>query len=170
MRAPSFVRRFLTVSCAVAALAVGTGCSPVVSLHHTEVRGVSTSGVAIVAVMEVENENGFDVEVRDVRADVTIAGRYRLDPIDLQPHKWIPADGKVKIAVPVTVPWTVVPGLLAETMGASHVSYRVRGTASVTASRALRVKRNHYPIDQEGEIPRNTLARGGGGGLPLPLP
>lgn len=169
LAAPSFVRRLLLAACAAAALATATGCTPVVSLHHTEVRGLSSSGLALVAVMEVENENAFDVEVRGVRADVTIAGRYRLEPIDVQPHKWIPADGKVKVAVPVTVPWSIVPGLLAETVSASHVPYRVHGTADVTASRSLRVKRSHYPIDQEGEIPRSSFARGGGG-FPFPIP
>ncbi|MFT3766674.1 MAG: LEA type 2 family protein [Minicystis sp.] len=163
--------RIMIVACAVLALALSTGCSPVVTLHHTEVRGVSGSGVGVVAVLEVENENSFDVEIRRVSAHVTVAGRYRMDPVDIQPNKWIPAGRKVKVAVPLNIPWTSVPGVLAETVGSSEVSYRVVGTADITAGRSMRVKQNHYPIDQEGSIPRSHLGNGrGGGGLPLPIP
>ncbi|APR84674.1 Hypothetical protein A7982_10023 [Minicystis rosea] len=161
--------RLALVSCAAIAVGAATGCSPVVTVHHTEVRGLSTSGLDIVAVLEVENENGFDVEIRRVRANVVVADRYRLDPIDIQPNKWIGAGRKVKVSVPVTIPWTTIPGVLSATVGSSEVAYHVSGTADVTAGRSLRVKQNHYPIDQDGTIPRSMLSKGRGGGLPFPF-
>lgn len=154
------------IGCALAAFA--TGCSPVVSLHHTEVRGVSSDGVGIVAHLVVENENAFDVEVRSVRANVTMAGRWRLAPVDIQPNKWLASGRKTRIAVPLTVPWTSVPGVLAASAGSSAVPYRITGVANVTASRAGRF-RAAYPIDDEGTVPRSTLARGAPGGLGLPF-
>lgn len=158
--------RSTLLALALAASPLSLGCTPVVALHHTEVRGAGASGVEVIAVMEVENENAFDVEIRAVRASVTVADRYRLDTIDIQPNKWIRAGAKAKVAVPITVPWSSVPGVLAATAGASEVPYRVRGTASVTAGRSLRIKRDRYPIDQDGVIPRKVFARGG---LALPF-
>lgn len=169
-RARNASARAALVSFAAVTLAASTGCAPIVSLHHTEMRGASAGGVGVVAVLEVENENSFDVEIRHVHANVTIEGRHRLPPVDLQPNKWIRAGGKVRISVPLTVPWTTVPGLLAATAGSSEVTYRVRGTADITAGRSMRVRQQRYPVDQEGVIPRHALGKGGGpGGLPLPF-
>lgn len=156
------------------ALAAVTGCAPVVSLHHTEVKGISGSGLNVVAVLEVENENSFDVQIRRVRADVTLAGRYQLDPVDIQPNKWISANRKVKVAVPITIPWTEVPGVLASSGSSSSVTYHVQGTADVTAGRSAHVRVSRYPIDQDGSIPRRHFMRGGvplpgGGDLPMPF-
>lgn len=168
------LRTITLIAASTVALAAATGCSPVVSLHHTEVRGASGSGLNVVAVLEVENENAFDVHVRRVRARVTLADRYRLAPVDIQPNKWISANRKVKVAVPITIPWTEVPGVLAASAGSSSVPYHVRGTADVTAGRSARVRVTRYPIDQEGSIPRRHFMRGGvpmprGGDLPLPF-
>lgn len=150
----------------VAALAFATGCAPTVTLHHTEVRGASLEGVSVVAVLEVENENAFDVEVRRVRARVTLAERYHLAPIDFQPNKWVRAGSKARVSVPVTIGWTTVPGVLAAAGSSSEVTYRVVGTADVTAGRSMKLKRDAYPIDQEGTIPRRSFKQGG---LPLPF-
>jgi hypothetical protein len=123
----------------------------------------------VVAVLVVENENAFDVQVRRVSAQVTIADRYRLDNVDIAPNKWIPAGGKVRVSVPLTIPWTTVPGVLAASGSSAEVTYRVRGTADVVAGRSARIRAQHFPIDQEGVIPRNSLGGGRGGGLPMPF-
>lgn len=166
----ALLRSFTLLAASTIALAASTGCSPVVSLHHTEVRGMSGEGLKVVAVLEVANDNSFDVEIRRVHANVTIAERYQLAPVDIQPKKWIGAGHKVKVAVPVTVPWTQVPGVLAASSGSS-VPYRVTGSADVTAGRSAGLRVSRYPVDQEGTIPRHHFSKGGGG-LPgnLPLP
>lgn len=155
-------------ACAVLALALSTGCTPVVSLHHTEVRGLGVEGLSMVAHLAIYNENAFDIEVREVRADVTMAGRWRLAPVDIRPNKWLAAGRTTRIAVPVTVPWTSVPGLLAASAGSSEVPYHIQGVAQVTASRAGRFRAS-YTIDEDGAVPRSHFARGAPGGFPLPF-
>ena len=155
-------------ACAALALALATGCTPVVSLHHTEVRGASMGGLSMVAHMTIQNDNAFDIELRSLRASVTMADRYALERVDIQPNKWLVAGRRTRIAVPITVPWTSIPGILASSVGSSRVPYRIRGVARVTASRSGRFRAN-YPIDDEGTVPRSTLARSAPGGLPMPF-
>src|SRR5689334_6871429 len=101
------------------ALAASPGCvtKPVVTVHHAEVQGISTLGLSAVIVLRVRNDNSYDVQVRNVRAQVTVGGRYPLMPIDVSPNQWLPAKQTTLVAVPVTIPWQIVPALIAETAG-----------------------------------------------------
>jgi len=141
------------------ALALLTGCvsKPVVSLHHAELEAASLEGLGLQVVLKVVNPNSYDVQVRTVHVQVTIADKFSLPPIDVQPNQWLPSNDTTMVKVPVTIPWPVIPGLLAETLGAPSVTYRVKGTADVTAVRALGIERNDYPVDEEGTLPRQLI-------------
>jgi LEA14-like dessication related protein len=156
------------VACAAALLALATGCTPVVQVHHAEVRGVSMGGLSMVAHLTIQNENAFDIELQRVRANVTMADRYPLTPVDIQPKKWLVSGRKTRVAVPITVPWTSIPGILAASVGSSTVPFHIQGVARVSAGRKARFRAN-YPIDDEGTVPRSTLAQSAPGGLPLPF-
>lgn len=153
----------------VIALGLGAGCvsKPVVSLHHAEVRAASLLGVGLNVVLKVDNPNAYDVEVRNVHAEVTIAGKYSLAPIDIAPNAWLPSNQTTLVGVPVVIPWTLVPALISETLGSSEVRYHVKGTADVTAVRALKIEKNDYPIDEDGSLPRQTLIQAGPGGISI---
>lgn len=156
----SMKRRLLCVlapTCAVLAIVSGCVSKPVVSLDHAALSYASFRGIGLDVFLKVVNENSYDVQVRNVRADVTIAGRYALAPIDIQPNTWLPADETTLVRVPVLIPWQIVPGLLNETVGSPSISYRVRGSADVTAVRMLGIERNDYPVDQQGTVPRQQL-------------
>lgn len=151
----------LSIFAALTALALGSfGCvsRPVISVDHAEVRGASLSGVGIVVFLEIDNPNSYDVQIRNVRADVTVAGTYRLTPIEASPNKWLPAKQTTMVSVPAWIPWTLVPALLAESQGTGEISYQVKGTADVTAVRALGIDQDNYPIDEKGTIPRQMIA------------
>ena len=140
-------------------LALASGCvsKPVIALHHADLKEVSIQGLDLKVVIQISNPNAYDVEVRNVHAQVTIAGKFRLDPIDVQPNKWLPAGETTLVTVPVSIPWTMVPGLVAETLGTPEVKYRVTGVADVTATRAFGIEKNNYPLDEEASLPRQVF-------------
>lgn len=136
---------------------VGCVSKPVISLHHAEVRAASLSGIGLEVFLKVENENAYDVKVRTVHAQVTIAGKYKLDPIDLAPDQWLGSNSSTLVSVPLSIPWTLIPALISETLGTPEVKYHVTGTADVTAVRALMIEKNNYPIDEDGVLPRQVF-------------
>jgi len=154
---------------AILALGLSFGCvsKPVVSLHHAEVHAASIVGVGLFVVLKIDNPNAYDVQVRNVHAEVTIAGRYPLAPIDMAPNQWLPSNQTTLVGVPVVIPWPLIPALISETLGAQEVKYHVRGTADVTAVRALQIEKNDYPIDEDGTLPRQMLVQAGPGGIQI---
>ena len=157
------------VSAAFLACALGplAGCvsKPVVSLHHAEVRDASLSGIGLEVVLKIDNPNSYDVQVRNVHAQVTIAGKYALAPIDVTPNTWLPSNQSTLVSVPLSIPWTMLPVLVTETLGSSEVKYHVAGTADVTAVRALQIEKNDYPIDEDGTLPRQVFVSASPGGI-----
>lgn len=148
------------VACALAPVSVSVaGCvsKPVVTLHHAEVRAASLSGIGLEVFLKVENENAYDVQVRAVHAQVTIAGKYALDPIDITPNQWLGSNSSTLVSVPLQIPWTLIPVLIGETLGSPEVKYHVTGTADVTAVRALMIEKNNYPVDEDGVLPRQVF-------------
>jgi LEA14-like dessication related protein len=157
-RARSACYRALPLSAAIA-IASSSACvhKPTVELDRAQVSNVGLYGVGMDVVVRINNTNSFDVMVREVQASVSINNKYALAPIRMSPNRWLPSDQNTLIAVPVVIPWTVIPGLLAETVGRDTLSYRVKGTADVTATKLLQVQRNDEPIDEEGTIPRAVV-------------
>jgi LEA14-like dessication related protein len=151
--------RAFSAALLAAALAPLAGCvsKPVVSLHHAEVRAASLSGIGLEVILKVENPNAYDVQVRSVHAVVTIAGKYTLDPIDIAPNTWLGSNASTLVSVPLSIPWTLIPALIGETLGTPEVKYHVSGTADVTAVRALKIDKNNYPIDEDGVLPRQVF-------------
>ncbi len=157
---------FAAALCA-GALGPLAGCvsKPVVSLHHAEVRGASLTGVGLEVFLKIDNPNAYDVEVRNVHAQVTIAGKYALAPIDVTPNAWLGSNSTTLVSVPLAIPWTLLPVLIAETLGSPEVKYHVTGTADVTAVRALKIEKNDYPIDEDGTLPRSVFVSASPGGI-----
>jgi hypothetical protein len=147
------------------------GCvqRPSILMHHAEVTGISTYGVSFIIYLQVHNDNGYDIQIRHVNCNVTIGRGYVLGPIDFMPNTWLPSNRDTFLAVPVTIPWTLVPSLASETMGAYAIPYQVKGTADVTATRTFGVERDNYPIDQVGSVPRQTVLNAARMIMPIPL-
>lgn len=141
------------------ALGLVTGCvsKPVLVLDHAELASASFQGLGLVVVLRVTNPNSYDVAVRNVHVQVTIAGRYPIAPIDVQPNQWLPSNATSRLAVPVVIPWQVIPALVSETLGSPVVTYHVKGSVDVTAVRILGIERNNYPVDEQGSLPRQMF-------------
>lgn len=156
-----------------AVVAVGTpGCvrKPSMELHDARVQTASPAGVHMDIHLLVRNKNRFDIQVRNVRVDATLAGRHRLPPIQYSPNVWLRAKSKQIVRVPMIIPWFMVPTLLAETARSPTIPYRVRGVADVTGTSTFKVKRDSYPVDEKGKIPRNALLMAARSVNPFGLP
>ena len=150
----------LAAALALSALgAVACVSQPVVALDHAELRGASFSGVSLVVLLRVNNKNAFDVQVRSVRGQATLGGRWILPALDYSPNVWLPAGQTTVVAAPVMIPLDMIPGILAQTLGSASISYRFTGSADVTAVRMLGIQRNDYPVDDGGTISRMALAQ-----------
>ena len=88
---------------------------------------------------------------------MTLADRYTLPTVQLSPNVWLPSDQETRIDVPVTVPWALVPPLAQTTLGSSTISYRARGSANVSATRALAIDFDDFTVDEDGVISRDAL-------------
>lgn len=146
-------------------LAALAGCEPAVQLRTANLRGATPNGIALDAVLSVENPNVFDVQIRAVRANAKIDKVRGFIPVYVEPNAWIPAGRKVLITVPIIIPWNYLPAILAATVSDSVVTYTVTGNADVTATRAFAIDRDMYKFDEEGEIPRGFFVRMGQGGI-----
>jgi hypothetical protein len=153
------------------ALLAAPGCvsKPVVSVHHAEVRGISPGGLEVLVVLEVRNENSYDVQIRNVHVNVAFGRGYGLGPIDYAPNQWLPAKQATLVPVPVALPWALVPVLVAETVGSYSIPYHVKGSADVTATQWGKFEHNDYPVDENGAVPRQMVVDAARSAIPLPI-
>jgi hypothetical protein len=141
-----------------------SGCAdkPTLRLHHAELRSASLRGVGLDVYMTVNNPNSFDIQIRNVRVVVEFAGRYALPEILDSPNQWLPAGESTILRVPVAIPFAIVPSLVNETARSPELRYTVKGSADVTAVRALGVEKDDYPIDEAGVLSRSALLAAAG--------
>ena len=159
----------------LAALSVAPGCvtQPVVTVHHAEVRGLMVSGmgvgVQVAIILQVRNDNAYDVQIRNVHCNVTFGRGNVLGPIDFAPNQWLGSNRTTLVSVPVWIPLQLLPALAGETVGSYGIPYHVSGVADVTATRAFGIERNNYPINEDGTVPRQMLVDSARSAIPLPF-
>lgn len=146
----------MAVAAAAVAIAATPACAskPVMQVKSAQVTGVGLTGVGVNVTTSITNHNSFDIMVRRVNATVTIANRYTMGPMEVQPNVWLGAKQTTDVVTPVVIPWPLVLPLLAETVGSESIPYRVQGSADVTATRLLGVRVNNEQVDETGVIPR----------------
>lgn len=132
---------------------------PTMEVQNAQVTNVGPFGIGMNVMIKVYNPNSFDVMVRRVHAQATLAGRYTLPAADVQPNVWLPAKETTVVTAPATIPWPLVPGLLSATLGSEYVTYHVQGFADVTATRAIGVQVNNQALDERGAVPRELVLR-----------
>jgi hypothetical protein len=150
------------------------GCPPpapkAVGIYGAQVRNLGAPGLTMNMTLLVRNDNSFDIQIRNVRvSSIVLANRYPLPPMVSSPNTWLPAGRTTQVAVPVTIPWNMVPQLMATTVGSRYVTFYVNGYADVTATRALEVDLNDYAFNDQGAVPREEIAIAAArGNLPIP--
>jgi hypothetical protein len=165
------LRRWAALGPILLALGATPGCvnKPAVSVHHAELRGLSPFGVGMVIFLSVRNDNSYDVQIRNVNVNVVFGRGYPLGPINFSPNQWLPSNQTTLVAVPVQIPWQLVPTLVSETAGSYAIPYYVKGKADVTAVHMLGINKDDYPIDEGGSIPRQTVMDAARNSIPLPF-
>lgn len=164
------LRRWAALGPIVVALAAAPGCvtTPKMSVHHAELRGLSPWGMNVMILLQVRNDNSYDVQVRNVNVSVKF-GRGVVLPVNYAPNQWLPSNQTTFVSVPVTIPLAALPALALETAGSYGIPYHVRGTADVTATRAFGIERDNYPVDEGGAVPRQMVIDAARSAIPLPL-
>ncbi|APR85242.1 Hypothetical protein A7982_10591 [Minicystis rosea] len=165
------MRRWAGLGTVLLALSAAPGCvnNPKVTVHHAELRGLSTWGLQVMILLQVRNDNSYDVQVRNVNCNVVFGRGMNLGPIQYSPNQWLPSHQTTFVQVPVTIPWQALPALVAETTGSYAIPYHVKGVADVTATRAFGIERDNYPVDEGGSIPRQMVVDSARSAIPLPL-
>lgn len=133
-------------------------------LNHAELSGVQlgfppTVGVLMTIVLDVYNPNSYDVAVRAMRGNATLAQKYNL-AVNWQPGGegvWLASNATTSIRVPVTIPVDLGIQLLRESFSAPTVPFRVVGTADVTATRTFKIEKDNYSVDETGTFSRQQL-------------
>jgi hypothetical protein len=151
--------RLLVTFCSVLLLCTTAGCiqDPTMQLHSAGVRGISPQGVLLNITMSVRNDNSFDILVRNVTTEVTLAGRHRLPTVVLSPNQWLRADTTTLVTVPVVIPWNQLAPIASTTLSTPQISYHAIGVADVTATRALEIDVNEYALEEQGTFSRAEL-------------
>ena len=137
---------------------------PTMKLNHAEISGVRlgfppTVGVMMTMVLDVYNPNSYDVAVRAMRGTAVLAERYTL-PIDFRPGTegvWMTSKATTTLRVPVTIPVDLALTLLRESYTNPTISYKVTGTADVTATRTFQIEKDNYGVDESGTFSRQQL-------------
>ena len=133
-------------------------------LNHAEISGMSLGfppqvGVVMTMVIDVYNPNSYDVAIRAMRGNATLADKYTL-AIDYRPGPdgvWLGSNATTTMRVPVSVPLDLALQLLRESYASPTVSFHVVGTADVTASRTFQIEKDNYSVDETGTFSRQQL-------------
>lgn len=143
-----------------------TGCAskPTMTLKAAEISGVRLGfppqiGVVMNVVLDVKNTNSYDVAVRAMRGNALLAQKHDL-AIDYRPGGegvWLAANATTTIRVPVTIPVELALQLLRESYTTPTVTFRVTGTADVTATRTFKFEKDNYSVDETGTFTRQQL-------------
>lgn len=134
-------------------------------LNHAEISGVQLAtlppsiDVVMTIVLDVYNPNSYDVAVRAVRGQTTMAGRYPI-PVDYRAPGdglWLPAKQTTSVRVPLTVPLPIAFSVVQESLNAPVIPYRFQGTADVTATRSFQLEKDNYGVDEQGTVTRDQM-------------
>ena len=134
---------------------------PTFEIHHAQILGVTMNGlmpgILVGVVVKVNNTNSFDIQVRNLYAQTTLAGIHQLPPISIQPNLWLRAKQTTQMTIPVNVPLSMIPGILASTLGTEDITYSVQGYADVTATQSVGIRLNNEPVNDSGVVKRSAL-------------
>ncbi len=131
--------------------------TPVVELASVRITKATQLGVEATMQLKVTNTMPFDVKVKNVRAQVTVAERYALPYVRFDPDQWMPANSWVYVYVPALFPWASIAPLAAATITSDTIGYHVAGYVDVTATRLVGLQINDYTLDDDAQVSRADL-------------
>lgn len=160
------LRAALALALVVGLGAGATGCvkKPTMKLNHAEISGIRIAfppslGILMTVVIDVTNDNSYDVAVRQVMGQVTIAQRYTF-PVDWRPEGngvWLGSDRTTPVRVPIVLPVDAGIAIVRESWSSPMIPYRFVGRANVTATRTFQIEKDDYSVSESGFIPRYAI-------------
>jgi LEA14-like dessication related protein len=154
------------VACALAAaVAFVAGCgalppaglvAPKVSLAGLSLRDVTRDEVGLLLLLEVDNPNGREVPLGNLRFDLDLYGQRFASGTALDALVTLPAAASTQVPVEVKVPWSRLPALTRELRrSGGRAAYVLRGSAS-WGTDGIRV-----PFERKGslDLPARLLER-----------
>ncbi len=148
------------VGASLLVLGAQPGCAStpkLLGVQRAELAMPTFQGLGFNVYLQVHNENSFDVAIRALRVTVSLQDKYTLQPIQITPNQWLPAKQTSLVQIPLVIPWLMIPGVLAETLGNDSVSFHVTGSADVSATQAFNIQKDNYAVDETGTVPRSQL-------------
>ena len=119
-----------------------TSCSqveePVVTMTGVDFRGLSTEGLELHLLVDVENPNGFGADVSQLKYrvfldSIKVAEGIQKDPVP------VPAESTVEVEIPFTIVWSGIDkGLKKLLVGEEH-DWRVKGSVRLNKGALSRV-------------------------------
>ena len=112
-----------------------TSCSeieqPVVTMTGVDVHGLSTEGVALNLIVDVENPNSFGADIGELKY------RVLLDNTEvatgLQENKVaVPADSTVEVKIPFTIVWSGMDRGLSKLLDGEEHEWRLKGSVKLS--------------------------------------
>ena len=112
---------------------------PVINLTNVKLGGIGLRGGQLIAELEIENPNSFEVETREVTYDLKISDRDAngqekwVDFAKGTYDKTIQVDdgGKTKIEIPIDFTYSSASGAIRSIMDRGTFNYRVTGAVAL---------------------------------------
>jgi hypothetical protein len=116
-------------------------------------------GIVMTPVIDVYNPNSYDVAIRAMRGQISIADKYTM-PLDFHASGdglWLNSKATTTVRIPVTIPMDLALAIARETVTSPVVNFRVTGKADVTASRTFQLEKDDYSVDESGTFSSQQL-------------
>ena len=130
-------------NCAIVAAALLLGAcssairSPEITLASIDVAGIGLRGATLVANLDIENPNSFDIETDSIvyeleAANPSEAGSYtRVTQGALTQRIKVNDNDRTRVEIPIEFTYSSLSGAMRSIMDRGTFNYRVRGTAFV---------------------------------------
>jgi LEA14-like dessication related protein len=108
-----------------------TSCSeveePVVTMTGVDVRGISTEGLELHLLVDVENPNGFGADISQLEYRVFLDNIKVAEGLQEEAVA-VPAESTVEVEIPFTIVWSGIDKGLKKLLDGEEHDWRVRGS------------------------------------------
>lgn len=111
--------------------------SPEITLASIDVAGIGLRGATLIANLDIENPNGFDIETDSIvyeleAASPTDASSYtRVTQGSVTERIKVSDNNRTRVEIPIEFNYSSLSGALSSIMDRGTFNYRIRGTAFV---------------------------------------
>ena len=131
--------RMLRAACALAilmaCLLAVTSCSeiqqPVVTMTGVDVHGLSTEGVSLNLIVDVENPNSFGADIGELKYRVLLDNTEVATGLQ-EDEVSVPADSTVEVKIPFTIVWSGMDKGLSKLLDGEEHEWRLKGSVKLS--------------------------------------